>query len=804
LPREVSKGYSCLVPLSTSRALPLRRSSRQRLVAVACALVGTALLAPPATAATLDPTPNPLPGSTFQGADGNQDDAAPSIDWQGVQAAGRVIHNPDPNAKDTAFTGGSKEDQPGQWDLTTEAGGVTPGKANILDAWSAVDPGGAQAFLYLGFTRQSPQLTRLATTFLTFELNHDSRLWTNGEGASIPCRRTGDLLISYEAHEAVDVVIQRWVTLEDDATTGCATTGRLDLLTGLTPDVDVQGAVNTGQITARLPGFYDGTIPPYRFGEAALNVNEILQGARVDPCVSFGSIWMHSRSSTSESSNMQDYVAPQALTLRTCAASGTKFHDRNANGRRDEGEPGLPRWTIWADYNNDGIRDTDEPFAITDSEGQYVINDIRGTYRLREALPTAAARRRAAQAFVRCSFPTTSAPGGMFPCSWGPISTATTTYARRRNFGNYRSAQLVVQKVLEPSADPGRFDLLVNGRVVVAAAGDGARRMVAVGPGVYTVSEVAVAGTNPADYRSTVECKRGTRRKQLRAGGVYESLTLSSGEVVVCTFRNIRLGAPAIAIDKTGPGVAEAGDTLRYTLDVTNPGYVPFPAESVRVTDPTCDAPPALVGKADAAGTDDSPRTLDPGDTWSYACSRRTTAAADCQPTILPNTATATGTAGGSTVTDRVTIETELTCPPPPPQPPPQPPPGPQPPPPPQPPPGPPPSPLIPPGPKPPDAGDAAWAAFLKATKGCIRTHVPRVNFEGTRIARVQVFVNGQPRRRLTVESLQRRVTPRVQLAPGRYRVSVRVTFQRGTGSPPVTLRRIVRVCGASRPPFTG
>jgi hypothetical protein len=534
------------VPLSSSRAPPLR-SFGQWLIAVASALGCIALFAPPATAATLTPSPDPLPGSTFQGADGNQDNAAPNIDWQARQASRRVLHNPDPNARDIAFKAGAKEDEPGQWEFTTEAGGVNPGRANILDAWSSVDPGGAQAFLYLSFTRQSQQLTRVATTFLSFELNHDSRLWTNGAGASIPCRRTGDLLISYEAHGGVDVVIQRWVTSTTDPATGCATTGQLDLLTGLSPEDDVQGAVNAEQITARLPGFYDDDVPAFHFGEAALNLNEILEGARVDPCVSFGSIWMHSRSSTSEFSNMQDYVAPHALTVRTCAASGTKFHDRNASGRRDEREPGLPRWTIWADYNNDGIRDANEPFGMTDSQGRYVINDIRppgGTYRLREALPTSAARRRAARAFVRCSYPTTSAPGGMFPCAWGPISTAETTYARRRDFGNYESAQLVVRKELEPSSDPGRFDLLVNRRVVVAAAGDAASRMVAVGPGMYTVSEAAVAGTNPADYRSSVDCKRETRRTQRRAGGVYESLQLSSGERVVCTFRNVRLGSP--------------------------------------------------------------------------------------------------------------------------------------------------------------------------------------------------------------------------------------------------------------------
>ncbi len=410
----------------------------------------------------------------------------------------------------------------------------------------------------------------------------------------------------------------------------------------------------------------------------------------------------------------------------------------------------MPRWKIWADYDDDGVPDAGEPFAITDSQGQYVINDIRppdGTYTLRETLLTTGARRRAAEAFVRCSFPnastpggTGSAPGGMFHCGW-PIRSATTTYARSRDFGNYASALLVVRKELEPTSDPGRFDLLVNGRVVVAAAGDGARRAAAVAPGVYTVSEAAVAPTNPADYRSTVDCKVGTRRTQVRSGTVYQSLQLSSGQLAVCTFRNIRPGSPAIAIDKTGPATAQAGDTLRYTLYVTNPGDIPFPASSVRVTDPTCDDPPALVGKADTNGADDSPGTLDPGDTWTYACSRKTTAPPDCRPTTVPNTATVNGSAGGSTVSDSSMIETELTCPPPPPRaagprtaaagP------GPQPPGPPSPPPVPP-SPLVPPGPAPPDAGDAGKAGFLirQATSGCIRGRAPRVNFEGTRIAR--------------------------------------------------------------------
>jgi hypothetical protein len=115
---------------------------------------------------------------------------------------------------------------------------------------------------------------------------------------------------------------------------------------------------------------------------------------------------------------------------------------------------------------------------------------------------------------------------------------------------------------------------------------------------------------------------------------------------------------------------------------------------------------------------------------------------------------------------------------------------------------------VVPPGPAPPDAGDAAVAGglFRKATAACLRTRAPRVQFQGTRIARVQVYVDGRLRRALTVHSLQSRLTPHVTLRPGSYSVKVRVTFQRGTGSPPATRTTRIRICARAQasPSFTG
>jgi hypothetical protein len=55
--------------------------------AIACALVATGAAA--ARAATLANGSAPLSGSSFQGGDGDQDDQAPHVDWQGFQASGR-------------------------------------------------------------------------------------------------------------------------------------------------------------------------------------------------------------------------------------------------------------------------------------------------------------------------------------------------------------------------------------------------------------------------------------------------------------------------------------------------------------------------------------------------------------------------------------------------------------------------------------------------------------------------------------------------------------------------------------------
>ena len=65
--------------------------------------------------------------------------------------------------------------------------------------------------------------------------------------------------------------------------------------------------------------------------------------------------------------------------------SGTKYVDLDGDGIQDPNEPGLEGIFIYIDEDNDGRIALEEPKAITDENGEYIIPvDINGTYIVRE------------------------------------------------------------------------------------------------------------------------------------------------------------------------------------------------------------------------------------------------------------------------------------------------------------------------------------------------------------------------------------------------------------------------------------
>jgi hypothetical protein len=179
---------------------------------------------------------------------------------------------------------------------------------------------------------------------------------------------------------------------------------------------------------------------------------------------------------------------------RPATKSGMKFEDLNANGVMNPGEPGLAGWTIYVDYDNDGVLDADEPYGVTDTNGLYQISGINaGTWRVKEVQ----------QAGYTQSYPASGYHEETF------TSGASFT---DNNFGNWRPATKSGMKFEDLDADgvkdvgePGLggwriyVDLNDNGLYDVGeptdvTAADGTYQITGIKPGSYKVREVLQAG----------------------------------------------------------------------------------------------------------------------------------------------------------------------------------------------------------------------------------------------------------------------------------------------------------------------
>jgi len=247
-----------------------------------------------------------------------------------------------------------------------------------------------------------------------------------------------------------------------------------------------------------------------------------------------------------------------------------------------------------------------------------------------------------------------------------------------------------------------------------------------------------------------------------------------------------QFSTPAIAIVKSGPADATAGDTITYTLAVSNPGPVSFPAAGVVVSDQLCAAAPAL----QSTGADASPGSLDPGDGWTYTCQVVTTAG----QTSVPNVGVVRGTDQfGHTVEAQSPFTTTLhqTASPPPP---------------------------ASPGPGSQVLGVTSTgpqavvapqrgSARLSGPSGC-RVRAVTASVTGRRIIRVTFRLDGRVVkvvRRARSGRWSARVVPR-DLRYGTHRLTATVTFAAASGTRPRTLRLSFARCrtAAVRPVFTG
>ena len=248
------------------------------------------------------------------------------------------------------------------------------------------------------------------------------------------------------------------------------------------------------------------TLETNAFTEFGLNLTQLL-GGNV-PCVA--SAIVKTRSSPSFSSTLMDFASG---AFRTCPVkSGTKFHDLDADGVRDAGEPGLPGWTIRAyrDTNANGVLDADRgrdadglrrdrrERQLHDDVPARALRGLRGPPgRLDPVLPDAGARSAVrARALLRAA--------GRSTCPWSRRTPG-------NDFGNYQVATKTGVKFEDQDADgvkdagePGLTGWTIN--AYLDANGDGIRNV-----GENTLSATTTTG----------------------AGGAY-TLSLVPGKYIVC------------------------------------------------------------------------------------------------------------------------------------------------------------------------------------------------------------------------------------------------------------------------------
>ena len=126
-------------------------------------------------------------------------------------------------------------------------------------------------------------------------------------------------------------------------------------------------------------GDYRVLIPQQYFMDALARYNARYPGEELTPQTAYLVLYVEHNSSD------DGFEEWGILEKPTATKSGMKFHDLDADGVKDATEPGLPGWTIYVDYNGDGVLDTNEPFAVTGADGTYTITGINpGTYKVRE------------------------------------------------------------------------------------------------------------------------------------------------------------------------------------------------------------------------------------------------------------------------------------------------------------------------------------------------------------------------------------------------------------------------------------
>jgi hypothetical protein len=244
----------------------------------------------------------PLPGSTFEGDDGNFVPTGTNTDWTNVH--GGVTKGVDlaTGQTDNSFGNGTKESDV---NVTVGTGSIPNSKADLGNFYVASELANNEVFMYLGWTRVNTS----GTTNFDFEINQAAQPDLTTPGPKTLVRTTGDIIINYDFQGGAQHPTLAFRTWQANGTWSAATP-----ITGSSGEAEVNRVSLTNPL-AVSPS--PSTAPAFTFGEAAINLTA-LNLVPPGECAPFSSAYVKSRASDAFTSAVKDFIAPVGISLNNC------------------------------------------------------------------------------------------------------------------------------------------------------------------------------------------------------------------------------------------------------------------------------------------------------------------------------------------------------------------------------------------------------------------------------------------------------------------------------------------------------
>jgi hypothetical protein len=509
-----------------------------------------------------------LTGSSFESTDANMivNGGAGAHDWANAPHL-HVGQDLPTGGADNSFGQGTSEND---INVTVTNGSIPNSKADLgLFADSTETLANGDVMLYLAWTRNNDS----GTTNFDFELNKAAQPNLTTPGAKTLVRTAGDLLINYGIQGG-----SQTPSLSRRVWTGSVWGPEVAFNSTV-----ADGSFNQNTAVANTLTASPANIPAARFGEAAINMTaaNIIpnQNDPNAPCTGFGSAYVKSRSSTSFSSEIKDFIAPIAVDLNTCGSiKVVKVTDPASDTTTS--------FSYTASYT--------APFNLKNGENKLVGQIKAGSgYSVSEG----------------------STPGWTLtsavcdngtPANIVVVAGQTTTCT----FTNQARGTIIVRKITDPTGASKSFDFTASYNASGFSLTDGqSNNSGLLLPGTYSVSENS-AGPEWTPLGSS--CSDGS---------LVSAISLQPGETVTCTFTNQQLGH--IIVHKAIQGPADTTTSFDFTSNygsgfslnstqTNNSG--PLVTGTYNVAE-TAKAHWALVGTSCSDGSPVSAIALAPGET---------------------------------------------------------------------------------------------------------------------------------------------------------------------------------------------